>query len=265
MDARIRRLKTRVRDGIPAGWRVPAKYWHARLSGTLEAEMRWLPSLVRRGERVVDVGGNYGAYAYALDRLGAAVDVFEPHPACLDALTAWAAPRPTIRVHPFALSSGSGTAHLAIPIEADGVEHDAAASIEPVAPGPIRIETVEMRTLDSFGIADAAFLKIDVEGHEAQVIEGALITIAASAPAILIEIEQRHRARPVVETIERIRRLGYRGYFLDQGGLVDVDRFRVEEHQSLAVLGRRGTYHNNFLFLSRHRLAAGQYQALGAA
>ncbi len=257
----LRRIKAAARDAIPAAWRVPAKYWHARITGTLEPEMALLVALVGRGERAIDVGGNFGAYAYALARLDARVEVFEPNPICLRALRAWAADRKRVAIHPFALSAIAGSAALAIPMEADGTEHDAAGSIEPGLGEHARLETVAVRTLDSFGFEDAALIKIDVEGHEAAVIEGALTTIAASSPALLVEIEQRHRVSPIGATFDRFAALGYRGYFLRDGVLLDLARFAVSRDQAATALGS-AAYVNNFLFLAEARVRAGDYRAM---
>ena len=58
------------------------------------------------------------------------------------------------------------------------------------------------------------FLKIDVEGHELAVLEGARHTLEAHRPTILLECEARHRAdgdvRPVFELLQS---LGYEGSF----------------------------------------------------
>ncbi len=249
----VARIKAAVRDGLPTAWRVPAKYWHARFSGTLEPEMALLPHLVPHGGRAIDVGGNYGAYAVALAALGARVEVFEPHPACLRALDAWARSRTQVTIHPYALSDQAGEAELVIPLEADGTEHDAAGSIAAsVDPGVARKHRVALRTLDAFAFSDAALVKIDVEGHEAAVIEGALATIAASRPALLVEIEQRHRADPIATSFARIGALGYEGWFLRDGMLVPIARFDVAVHQRAGALGQ-DSYHNNFLFLSHDR------------
>jgi hypothetical protein len=127
----IQKAKSGVRDGLPATWQVPAKYWQTRLMGRLEPEIGLLPDLLIDGGRMVDIGANYGLYGRAASRLGVSVDLFEPHGRCLRALEAWAEGRPNVRVHRCALSSVAGEAGLSIPIEPHGVEHDAAASLEP--------------------------------------------------------------------------------------------------------------------------------------
>lgn len=47
---------------------------------------------------------------------------------------------------------------------------------------------INVETLDSFNIDDVSFIKIDVEGNERMVLEGAVNTIYKNSPTILIEI-----------------------------------------------------------------------------
>jgi FkbM family methyltransferase len=53
-------------------------------------------------------------------------------------------------------------------------------------------DPVELRTLDSFGFSRIAFMKIDVEGYEDHVLDGATALIAAQHPKIFIEIQGGH-------------------------------------------------------------------------
>jgi FkbM family methyltransferase len=46
---------------------------------------------------------------------------------------------------------------------------------------------VHMQTLDSLGLVDVGFLKIDVEGHELAVLRGANETIAKNRPVVFME------------------------------------------------------------------------------
>lgn len=64
---------------------------------------------------------------------------------------------------------------------------------------------VEIRSLDSFELAKVDFLKIDVEGAEMEVLEGATETIGRCKPVILVEVFE--------ENGQRIRRwMEERGY-----------------------------------------------------
>jgi hypothetical protein len=46
--------------------------------------------------------------------------------------------------------------------------------------------------LDSLGLSSCSFIKIDVEGHEIEVIEGAHDTIRALRPRILAEVREKN-------------------------------------------------------------------------
>lgn len=256
-------LRTRIRDLLPKRYQVPAKYGYGWLRGALEDEMKFLGLIVQNGDRVIDVGGNRGIYAYRLLGLGAKVEVFEPNPACFRVLSAWAAGKPNVNLHSVALSSCEGSANLHIPIDESGVEHDASASIENTGFPKARDELVPLRTLDSYGFEGISLIKIDVEGHEYGVIDGAAETLASSEPALLVEIEQRHNGRPIGEVFDKILGFGYRGFFLGKTGLTTLGNFDVARDQSMVNFGEpKAPYVNNFLFLHQDRLANGEYSEL---
>ena len=113
---------------------------------------------------------------------------------------------------------------------------------------------MSVTTLDAF-FADQAgapdFLKIDVEGHESAVLDGARQTLEAHRPAVLIECEARHRpdgdVRPVFELLESF---GYRGSFFANGRRRPLTQFDPAVHQRIDSNTDelpRG-YVNNFAF-----------------
>lgn len=254
------KLKNLVRDLLPKNYQVPVKYFYGSLRGTLEDEMKLLKFLVRSHDHVIDIGGNRGIYAYQLWKLGTKVEVFEPNPTCARILSAWAVDKPTVNVHTVALSSHVGSANLHIPIDESGIEHDASASIENTGFLHARDQLVPLQTLDSYQFEDVSLIKIDVEGHEYSVIEGAEATIISSRPALLVEIEQRHNSRPIGEVFEKIIVFGYEGYFMMKGKLMPLKNFNVASNQSMEDFNNStGVYINNFLFLHQSRLAEGEY------
>ena len=194
--------------------------------------MALLPALVRPGEHIIDVGGNRGTYAYAFWRLGARVEVFEPNPACASVLSGWAANKAGLNIHAVALSSEPGLAPLHVPVDADGTEHDASASLE-AAPPSARDYVVPLRQLDSFGFTDTSLIKIDVEGHKSRVLEGAAATLAASLPALIVEIEQRHNIRPIAQVFKQIEGFRLSWFFPSRRETSAVGEFQIGKHQSI--------------------------------
>ena len=75
------------------------------------------------------------------------------------------------------------------------------------------------------------FIKIDVEGHEEALLEGAKKTILTHSPIVLIEMEQRHGS-----SLERIYNFfssnNYLSYYVNRGQLraCDLDFFRRSQN-----------------------------------
>jgi FkbM family methyltransferase len=243
-------LKSWLRDLIPMQYQVPVKYHYNRCASMLEPEMKLVEQFVKENRRAIDVGGNRGVYTYRFWKLGAKVEVFEPNSNCSRVLSAWAKTKTDVSVHPVALSNYDGAASLVVPVDEAGVEHDASGTIEFRDSARAREQNVLVRTLDSFEFDDVTFIKIDVEGHEYDVLEGATATIRSMKPAILIEIEQRHISRPIQDVFNRVSGFGYSGSFLKAGQLVSLAEFNVATDQDIKNLGRTsGRYISNFLFL----------------
>ena len=245
-------LKTILRDAMPAKLQVPLKFFYSQARGWLEPEMALLSKLVKAEDLVIDIGGNRGIYAYALFRLGSRLAVFEPNPDCFRILYDWAARKKNVDVYGVALSSQHGQTQLHIPIDSAGYEHDASASLQFRYAGTSRPVDVEVATLDSFRFQDVKFIKIDVEGHELDVLKGAANTIISSMPVMLIEIEQRHSTNDISEIFGFISLLGYDGFYLDGNILRSIVFFDETKDQPTSGPGGKGRrYINNFLFIPR--------------
>lgn len=187
----------------------------------LEPELGILPLLTARQRVALDVGANKGAYTQALLRLTPAVHAFEPNPAIVPWLSRLRDPRLTI--HPIALGDHDGEAVLSVPLSRRGRPSKQGATLAPterVSRGCVEARVV-VRRLDSLDLGDVGFIKIDVEGFEARVIDGARGTIARCRPVMLIEIEEVHTGEPPSVLIERIAGLGYGCYALVGGALTD--------------------------------------------
>lgn len=217
-----------------------------RLRGQLEPELAAVLAMLPAGRRAIDIGANHGVYSYALARVCAHVEAFEPQIACARSLEAWNHPR--VRVHVVGLSDQAGSLALAVPL-AGGVPATGYATFGNVEGDHMHV-TAAVQRLDDFAFQDVAFVKIDVEGHESKVIAGATETLKRERPLVLVEIEQRHLGSiPIGSVFDQLTSLGYTGSYLSEGAWQSLREFSVERDQLAFVAGdTRAPYINNFLF-----------------
>lgn len=238
-----------IRKRLPAAWQPPIRFLYERTRGLLERELSVVASAVHRGDHVVDVGANNGLYTHALAKRGALVEAFEPQPECAAVLQAYASRRrpQNVRVHSVALSATPGIGTLHLP---PGSASSPSASLRATPDNEAALE-VHLQPLDAFEFYDLKFVKIDVEGAELDVLQGAAETLQRCRPLLFVEIEQRHHREPITQVFDRIAWLGYHGAFLDgEGQLRPLAAFDVERCQLEAARrpDARQLYINNFFF-----------------
>jgi FkbM family methyltransferase len=245
------RCRELVRWLMPAHWRFERAGKSFLVDG--EREVHELPRLVEPGTVAVDVGAHIGDYTYALCRQigkGGRVVAIEPIPDLARMLErATRRLRLPVTVINCALSSKAGQGELLIPME-NGSRKAGFATLER-REGAGRMHRVALRRLDDVCAAiegRISFIKIDVEGHELEVLRGGTGTLAKHRPNLLIEIEQRHSAGAIEETLKYVTSLGYRGEFLDAANQPQaLETFEVARHQRVDRVGTR-QYVSNFIF-----------------
>jgi FkbM family methyltransferase len=145
------------------------------------AALRFTPP----GGIAIDIGANLGEWSIPLAKaVGATGRVLccEPNPAMADALSATLAINnlPQAQVLTVALSADDGEGHLAIDSTDSGQSRLADKGV-----------SVRLRSLDSLvaehRLERLDLVKIDVEGHEAQVLAGAGETMRRLRPALIFE------------------------------------------------------------------------------
>ena len=162
------------------------------LIGDVEPELNWLKAIGPCRGMAVDIGANQGFYSLALTRLYTKVLSFEPNKKVAATLIAAALPR--VKVIHVGLSSKEGEATFYIP-SFQGMSLPGWASVdEHNCPGATEIEElkIHLRTLDSYYLKEVGFIKIDVEGHECEVLRGAVETIQRERPHLLVEVRDHH-------------------------------------------------------------------------
>jgi FkbM family methyltransferase len=256
-------LKSLIRPLVPPAllaWRQAR--WRAAHSARLlwdrgpELEMRFLPVLCDRARGAVDVGGHEGGYAWHMRRMACRLDVFEAAPDLAANLARAFRLHRNTRVHAVALSAAPGEATLRRPLRGAEVLTGLATieSDNQLEGFAARAVTVPVRRLDDFGLRDVGFMKIDVEGHELAVLQGAPRLLAESRPHLQIEAQERHRPDAVRSLAAFLAGFGYGGFFLHAGELHDIATYDPMLHQhpdSLDALGKLVPGHvhiANFIF-----------------
>jgi FkbM family methyltransferase len=178
---------------------------------------RLIARLVRPGDTVMDVGANLGLVSMQLAALvgpNGLVHAFEPNPAMCDLLmqTIERNAARNIRLHRYALGVETGRLPLAIP---DG--HAGLGSLVSDGRAGWRRVEVDVRPLSEvvaeLGVGPVRFLKIDVEGFEAEVLGGARAWLLSSPPdAILFELNRRASDFWTDPAIVLLRGAGYELY-----------------------------------------------------
>jgi FkbM family methyltransferase len=217
-----------------------------------ESELRLLPLLVSRNQLALDVGAADGVYTYFLRRHALDCHAFEANPSSASRL---GRRLPGVKLHACALSDHHGELELRVPLVA-GVALSGWGTVEPanrfaaLPDHEIASWRVQCAPLDSFQLRDVGFIKIDVEGHELSVLQGARETLERCRPNILVEAEDRHRPGAVAEVCRFLTAFAYRGWFFDRWSLIPVERLYATDSAPTR-------YINNVIFLPRERSAPG--------
>lgn len=151
----------------------------------------------------LDVGANRGYYTIMVAKQGYKVHAFEPSPEALSTLTTDAEKYSNIILHPYALGAmeKTGLLHLHLACGHDGFIKKSTDYTG---------ETAESRitTLDNLEIKNIDVIKIDTEGYEYPILQGARETLVNQQPRLVIEIHE-----PQQEEHRRIKKylrsLGY--------------------------------------------------------
>ena len=185
-----------------------------------EPEIWLVRHFLTKDKLAIDVGASIGLYSRELAKSAGRVIAFEAN-ARVAEFARLVVP-PNVEVENFALSSAKGEMTLRIPTDRRKDTIDDLATIEPkntLQSDAIMTETVPTTKLDEYGYSDCAFIKIDVEGHEELVLEGAWRLIERNRPVLMIELDNRFNPGIVGRVSERLSRVDYSAYQLLGGCL----------------------------------------------
>jgi FkbM family methyltransferase len=232
--------------------------------GEAEPELDLLPELVDSSRTAVDVGGNLGTYTHRLVGLAKKVIVFEAHPRLASVL---GRSFPQAEVRNEAVSDQHGQLTLHVPLK-EGLSIEGLGSVELGANDPnMKTFVVPAVMLDDLVDCDIGFVKIDVEGHEVHVLNGARSLMSRQRPVFLVETEERHKAGSVQEVIAFFKAADYVGIFVYGKDILPAEQFTLAM-QDLEVAGKYGrpdgVYANNFIFLPAEKWSADKLERIVA-
>ncbi len=215
-----------------------------------EEELLILDQIVKKDLESVDVGVYRGVYTYKLAQLSKHVNCFEPNPLIFPYLNKNLKKIvKNITLYNLALSDKRNITKLRIPKRFSTnqknnyeekykmgfatIHHKNILGNEDFISHEVKTSMLDdLLTNNKIG-----FIKIDVEGHEINVLNGSRNIIKKNKPNLLVEIEERHSQKKVESTINFINELGYKSYYLRNKSLKSTNSLMNFNNQ------------NNYIFI----------------
>jgi len=192
-----------------------------------EPDFKVLKSIIKEGDKVIDIGSNIGAYTKFLSGLvseNGLVLSIEPIPETFEILKSCVKRLKlnNVQLLNYAISSNGGKSRMQVPkYDFGGYNFYQARLINnDNLEDSFNYFTVTMKTLDSLiSYVDTkfSFIKCDVEGHELSVIKGSQNIISKFKPIWLIEVtsDPDESDSPASELFHIMLRHGYVVYWFD--------------------------------------------------
>jgi FkbM family methyltransferase len=177
---------------VPARKMLQFNFWLLRLGGGCEPELLHLDDFIAATGAAIDIGANVGFYTYVLSKYFKRVYAFEINEEITGQIAQYN-PGNIELIH-CGLSSETRIAQFYVPVTG-GIKQIGWGSLNrDNLPGAEKLieKDVRVAPLDDFAIAGVDFIKIDVEGHEVEVLKGAAATVEKSRPIVLIELKKEH-------------------------------------------------------------------------
>jgi FkbM family methyltransferase len=160
----------------------------------------------------IDVGSNWGYFSLvaAFENPSCHIHAFEPFPSArkdLDLMVEQFSLRKSIRVYPYALSDKN------LKVSMDTRYKSGLAKITESSENIGSGVSVDSRSLDGFNNLNSDLIKIDVEGYESRVIEGATGHIQKNKPIIIFESTVSGAFGKILHPFICLEKLGYEFYY----------------------------------------------------
>ena len=175
------------------------------IKNNYEEELNILDKIVKKDLESIDVGVYRGVYSYKLSQLTKHVHSFEPNPFIFPYLrNNLTKIIKNITLYNYAASNKTSETNLKLPKRNKTILSKNYEEIYKMGSATIHeknslnnndYEIYKVKTIKLDNLLEnkkIGFIKIDVEGHEKNVIEGAINIIQKNKPNLLVEIEEKH-------------------------------------------------------------------------
>jgi FkbM family methyltransferase len=206
-----------------------------------EKDLWLIPKYCSKDAISIDVGVNEGIFSRWMAKFSKSVEGFECNPLLYSRLKNFLPSN--VHLNECALSNTEGFTVLRFDPENTGIGTIEALNKLDQNQGIRSVTELQVPTkrLDGFELGRVAFMKIDVEGHELEVLKGSAGLIERDRPVLLIEIEERHCRGNLRAVPAWLTSFGYKLKILD------VERKELSEVASIEEAAENGV--NNFWFL----------------
>ena len=215
-----------------------------------ENEIELLERFIKPGTDSIDVGVYRGVYSFEMSKYSKNVHSFEPNPIIFEYINKNLKKIiNNIFLYNYALSNKNQVIDLKVPIRNEKYNRENFEEFYELGRATIHQENtfkryekfqITSKKIDEFNFKNnISFIKIDVEGHELEVIKGGEEIISKNKPILLVEIEERHSQSKVSDTINYINKLGYISHYYDNKILK-----KTSELNNLSLF-------NNYIFLPK--------------
>ena len=191
-----------------------------------ENEIELLKKFIKPGSDTIDVGVYRGVYSYEMAKYSNKVHSFEPNPIIFNYINKNLKKIvKNIVLYNYALSNKNGIYDLKVPIRNSNYNKENFEEYYKMGRATIhdknnfdKFEKFQINTkkIDEFNFNNKiSFIKIDVEGHELEVIKGALNTIEKNKPVLVIEIHPHADRTSFLKRQIIFKTLKYYGYEIE--------------------------------------------------
>lgn len=216
---------------------------------SLESEIKWVEDTLSKTDVFIDIGANAGIYSLLAAKLvgrKGQVYAFEPNRTCIKFI------KNSIRLNRLtnislinnAVSNKKGRKEFVLYAASDHNHLKTLNETKLIRKSTvIGREKIEVTTLDSYfadkNLNKITLIKIDVEGYEKFVLEGAKKTLKQYKPKLILEINERvfsPNGYNSLELVELLKSMNYSIFRLYDNQLVDFDKKELKNNKSFNII-----------------------------